>query len=93
MMHARTFSSMPPLLALSVLLPLLGGLSAQAADSDTWSSWRGIASDGTSADEGLPESWSPDGENLLWKAPYGGRSTPVVVDGRVCVIRLAEPDD
>ena len=93
MMHARPFSSMPPLLALSVLLPLLGGLSAQAADSDTWSSWRGIASDGTSADEGLPESWSPDGENLLWKVPYGGRSTPVLVDGRVCVIRLAEPDD
>ena len=93
MMHARPFSSMPPLLALSVLLPLLGGLSAQAADSDTWSFWRGIASDGTSADVGLPESWSPEGENLLWKAPYGGRSTPVVVGDRVCVIRLAEPDD
>ena len=46
-----------------------------------------------SADQGLPGHWSPDGENLIWKAPYGGRSTPVVVDGRVCVIRLAEPEN
>ncbi len=29
---------------------------------------------------------------MLWKAPYGGRSAPVVVDGRVCMIRLAEPN-
>ena len=72
------------LLALACVLP--------QAEADSWASWRGIDSDGVSADTGLPSSWSPEGENLLWKAPYGGRSAPVVVDGRVCVIRLAEPD-
>ena len=72
------------LLAAPVIQPL--------AAADTWASWRGINSDGVSTDTGLPATWSPQGENLLWQAPYGGRAAPVVVDGRVCVIRLAEPD-
>ena len=69
-------------LAVSLVLP--------AAD---WPSWRGVNSDGVSSEEGLPAKWSQDGENLLWKAPIGGRSTPIVVDGRVCVITLAEPGE
>jgi len=40
----------------------------------------------------MPGSWSPDGENLLWKAAFGGRATPVVIKGMVCTIRLAEPE-
>ena len=62
---------------------------ARAAE---WASWRGVGADGVASSAGLPETWSADGENLLWKAPYGGRSTPIVVDGRVCLIRLAEPE-
>lgn len=61
---------------------------ARAAE---WASWRGVGADGVASSAGLPETWSADGENLLWKAPYGGRATPIVVDGRVCLIRLAEP--
>ena len=79
-----------PVEAILLLLVLAWGPPRAAADS--WASWRGIDSDGVSADTGLPSSWSPDGENLLWQAPYGGRSAPIVVDGRVCMIRLAEPD-
>ncbi len=63
--------------------------SAFAAD---WPSWRGINADGVSAETGLPASWSPDGENLLWSVPIGGRATPIVMHGRVCVIALAEPE-
>lgn len=73
-----------------LLVPLLRAEPAFATD---WASWRGAGSAGVSPDTGLPDSWSPDGENLLWKAPYGARSAPVVLDGRVCLIRLAEPDD
>ena len=73
------------LMAIALALP-----AAKAAD---WPSWRGVNSDGVSGDTGLPETWSPDGENLIWKAPYGGRGTPIVLDGRVCVNRLAEPED
>ena len=76
--------------ALSLVLAL--GAVPSLASENTWTSWRGVDGTGVSADTGLPEAWSPEGENLLWKAPYGGRSAPVVVDGRVCMIRLAEPD-
>jgi outer membrane protein assembly factor BamB len=43
-----------------------------------WPEWRGLARTGASTDTGLPSSWSPSGENLAWRAPYGGRSGPVV---------------
>ena len=71
---------------LSTLL-LLAAVSARAAD---WSEWRGPARDGVSAEKGLPAQWSPSGEGLLWKAPYGGRSTPVVMANRVYLWNGAE---
>ena len=60
--------------SLFVILPVFG--------SD-WTEWRGPARDGISAEKNLPTRWSPAGENLAWKAPYGGRSAPIVMDGRV----------
>ena len=30
-------------------------------------------------EKNLPDKWSLDGQGLAWKAPYGGRSTPVVL--------------
>ncbi len=44
-----------------------------------WPDWRGPDRDGVSREKGLPEKWSLGGQNLAWKAPYGGRSTPVVL--------------
>jgi len=43
-----------------------------------WPEWRGPARTGASAETGLPEKWSPAGENLAWRVPIGGRSSPVV---------------
>ena len=43
-----------------------------------WPDWRGPARTGVSTEKGLPEKWSPAGENLAWRAPFGGRSSPVV---------------
>ena len=48
-----------------------------------WPEWRGPKRDGTSAEKNLPATWSPAGENLAWKAPYGSRSGPVVFGDRV----------
>ena len=48
-----------------------------------WAEWRGPARDGVSTEKNLPEKWSPAGENLAWKAPYGGRSAPIVMGDRV----------
>jgi len=48
-----------------------------------WAEWRGPARDGISSEKNLPVKWSPTGENLAWKAPYGGRSAPIVVGDHV----------
>jgi outer membrane protein assembly factor BamB len=72
--------------ALFTLL-LLSTVPARAAD---WSEWRGPERDGISAEKGLPEKWSPAGDNLAWKAPYGGRSAPIVLNGRVYLQNTAE---
>jgi outer membrane protein assembly factor BamB len=72
--------------ALFALL-LLVTVPARAAD---WAEWRGPARDGISAEKGLPEKWSPSGDNLAWKAPYGGRSAPIVLNGRVYLQNTAE---
>ncbi len=57
-------------------------LFSSAAAND-WAEWRGPMRDGISLEKNLPTKWSPAGENLAWKAPYGGRSTPIVMGDRV----------
>lgn len=57
---------------------------ASAGVAAEWPQWRGPQRDGTSPDAGLIAEWSTDGQNLLWRAPFVGRSTPVVLGGRVC---------
>ncbi len=68
-----------------------GGLAAlfliattTASIADDWANWRGPQRNGVSTETGLVDSWSLDGENLLWRQDFTGRSTPVVLDGRVC---------
>jgi outer membrane protein assembly factor BamB len=69
---------LPVLVAIGLLIPAAALL--RGAD---WPDWRGPARTGVSTDTGLPSSWSPSGENLAWKAPYGGRSGPVVFGDRL----------
>jgi outer membrane protein assembly factor BamB len=67
---------------------ILAGLVAagSTAGASEWTGWRGPTYDGVSTETGLVSNWSPEGQNLIWKADFIGRSTPVVVDGRTCVI-------
>jgi len=51
--------------------------------ADQWPESRGPNRDGTSAERNLPASWSPEGENLAWSLPMGGRSAPVVHGNRL----------
>ncbi|QQS47030.1 MAG: PQQ-binding-like beta-propeller repeat protein [Acidobacteriota bacterium] len=62
---------------------------ARAKSGSDWSDWRGPQRNGISLEKGLPEKWSPQGENLLWKAPYGGRSAPIVMGNRVFMFNTA----
>jgi outer membrane protein assembly factor BamB len=50
-----------------------------------WPEMRGPSRDGLSKETGLPERWAVNGENFLWRAPYGGRSAPIVMGNRVYV--------
>ena len=59
--------------AAAMLVPATAVLSGE-----NWPEWRGPARTGASTETGLPEQWSPDGQNLAWRVPIGGRSAPVV---------------
>jgi outer membrane protein assembly factor BamB len=71
------------------LMVFLSAPPDRVRSGSDWPDWRGLARDGVSQEKGLPERWSPNGENLVWKAPYGGRSAPIVMSGRVFVFNTA----
>ncbi|MCA1575358.1 MAG: PQQ-like beta-propeller repeat protein [Acidobacteria bacterium] len=75
---------MPNHLSIYSYLSLSLLLLAPAIDSD-WAEWRGPARDGVSLEKNLPVRWSLSGENLAWKAPYGGRSAPIVMGDRIFI--------
>jgi outer membrane protein assembly factor BamB len=54
-----------------------------------WAEWRGPNRDGISTEKNLPVKWSPTGDNLAWRAPYGGRSAPIVMGDRVYLQNIA----
>lgn len=67
-----------------LLVSLLLTLSAQAvAAGGDWTDWRGPARDGSSPEKNLPVKWSPMGDNLAWKVPFGGRSAPIVMSNKL----------
>jgi outer membrane protein assembly factor BamB len=48
-----------------------------------WTAWRGPAHRGATTEKAVVTSWSEEGDNLLWRSEIGGRTTPIVLDGRV----------
>ena len=75
-------------LSFALMLFFLAPAGRVRSGSD-WTDWRGPARNGVSLEKGLPTRWSPKGENLVWKAPYGGRSTPIVMADRVFLFNSA----
>ncbi|HEY6615626.1 MAG TPA: PQQ-binding-like beta-propeller repeat protein, partial [Vicinamibacterales bacterium] len=71
------------LLALSVTLP--AQQASQRVRLGDWPELRGPNRDGISRETGLINTWKLNGENFLWRVPYGGRSTPVVMGDRIYV--------
>jgi outer membrane protein assembly factor BamB len=75
-------------LGLAVVLGLCSFLDAQGSRRvpvGDWPEMRGPGRDGVSRETGLIDDWKLNGENFLWRAPYGGRSAPVVWGNRVYV--------
>jgi outer membrane protein assembly factor BamB len=65
-------------LSLLLFVPFVFAAAATVSVGD-WPDWRGPNRDGVSREKNLPEKWSLSGQNLAWKAPYGGRSAPVIL--------------
>ncbi len=78
-------------IALSIVILAVLFMTAGVWAGD-WSYWRGPEQQGVSTETGLPETWSPEGENLLWEAPVGCRSTPLVLNDRVYMISSVGED-
>jgi len=61
-----------------------------------WSHWRGPWQTGASPEKNLPAKFSLDPKdpenNLVWRAPYGSRSTPLILKGRVFIINNVGKD-
>jgi outer membrane protein assembly factor BamB len=73
-------------LATAILLTLSIPTTAQGPKRvavGDWPEMRGPSRDGISLETGLIDTWALDGENFLWRAPYGGRSAPIVVGNRL----------
>ncbi|MGE3315394.1 MAG: PQQ-binding-like beta-propeller repeat protein, partial [Planctomycetaceae bacterium] len=83
--------SLPPLAAEET------AINPANADRMDWPHWRGPEQNGISRETGLIDSWSPKGrggkgENLLWKRDdLAGRSTPIVMRGRMYTIVRDKP--
>ncbi len=74
--------------ALAVCATLAAPAAAQAPRRVALGDWpeaRGANRDGRSAEVDLPSSWDVKGTNLVWRAPFGGRSAPIVMGNRVYV--------
>lgn len=81
---SERFPRFPTVLSAAALLAAAALLLPAVAGAAEWAHWRGPERNGTSPETGLPASWSQAGENLIWRQGFTGRSTPVVVAGRVC---------
>src|SRR5213082_2324318 len=65
------------------------GLCAAPLVAGDWVHWRGPEQTGFSKEKGLPDTFgldTPGKDGLLWKQPYGGRSAPLVLKGRIYMI-------
>jgi outer membrane protein assembly factor BamB len=77
-------------LAVATVLSVCVSMGAQApatrrSSQGDWPELRGPARDGRSPETGLLSTWKLNGENFLWRAPFGGRSAPIVMGNRVYV--------
>lgn len=70
----------------SLLVVFFNMLFVSLLLASDWPSWRGPHQNGVSDETGLISNWSLDGENLVWKVDFTGRSTPIVMNGRVYVV-------
>src|SRR5687767_11408562 len=66
-----------------LLVIFAGALIPLIAVASDWTHWRGPWQTGVGADKNLPDKITP---NVIWTAPYGCRSTPLVLGDNVYIL-------
>jgi len=88
----RAAALRPFLLTILAIVVTSSGLSAADPDPLDWPYWRGPEMNGISRETGIVDSWSPEGENLLWFKPeFASRSTPIVMNGKIYFLANLNP--
>jgi outer membrane protein assembly factor BamB len=81
---------------LLISVSLISASAAATADPLDWPNWRGPQQNRVSMEKGLVDKWSPEGgeaSNVLWsKKELGGRSTPIVMRGKLYTITHDKPE-
>jgi outer membrane protein assembly factor BamB len=72
-----------------MIAALLSAVAVVGTGASDWPEWRGPSRDGHSSETNLPSSWSPKGDNLAWRIPIGGRSSPVAFGNRLYLLTTA----
>lgn len=71
-----------------LVLPVTVFAQPWTADEMDWPFWRGPEQNGISREKNLPDSINPKGDSLKWAKPeLGSRSTPIVMNGKLYVIK------
>jgi outer membrane protein assembly factor BamB len=83
----KRLTLLTPLLAMWMTVPAAQApaLAGRRVLLGDWPEARGPRGDGRSDEKALIDKWALNGQNFLWRAPYGGRSAPVVMGNRVYV--------
>lgn len=74
-------------LGIALLAVAAAGTPAAARD---WIHWRGPEQNGVSREKNLPASFDPKlgaKGNVIWQQPFGGRSAPLVMGGKLYIIQ------
>ncbi len=78
-----------------LLLLVASNHSSRASDPQDWPNWRGPSQNSTSPATEMPAEWDPrggEGSNVLWQRDdLGGRSTPIVMDGKLYTLVRNRP--
>ena len=82
MLKKRKKSLLVLAVGVAVALPLAAQGPRRVPIGD-WPEARGPNRDGVSLETGLLDKWTLNGDGMLWRAPYGGRSAPVVMGNRI----------
>jgi outer membrane protein assembly factor BamB len=85
MIMDRLFYVRPTVVAVFSMLGLVQSLMlVDTVAGQDWTHWRGPEQNGVSREANLPDDWSLEPrKNVAWVAETGGRSTPIVLNGRV----------